>query len=82
MPIPFEQIKDSALNLDINSRANLAQILLKSLDDLSDTENDEIWLAEAERRQRETLDGKAQLHNREEVFRHVADLLNERVFIP
>lgn len=75
MSIPFDQIKSGALNLDLNSRATLARILLESLDETSEAENEALWLDEAERRQREVLTGAAQMRDGEEVFRRVAAAL-------
>jgi hypothetical protein len=75
MSIPFDQIKDSALNLDLNARATLARLLLESLDELSEAENDALWLDEAERRQREVLAGEARLRDGEEACRRVVAVL-------
>ena len=47
------QIEEAALNLDAQSRANLAEKLLRSLDDLSEAESDALWAEEAERRDAE-----------------------------
>jgi hypothetical protein len=58
MALPFDQIKEEALNLDLDSRANLARELLRSLDDMSDAENERLWLDEAERRQTEIRAGR------------------------
>lgn len=75
MSVQFDQIKNGALNLDLNSRATLARILLESLDEMSEAENEALWLDEAERRQREVLTGAAQMCDGEEVFRRVAAAL-------
>lgn len=75
MSILFDQIKDSALNLDLNSRTALARLLLDSLDELSEAENDTLWLDEAERRQREVLAGEEGLLDGEEVFSRVTSAL-------
>lgn len=47
------QIEEAALNLDAQSRADLAEKLLRSLDDLSEAESDALWAEEAERRDAE-----------------------------
>jgi putative addiction module component (TIGR02574 family) len=44
------QLVAEALKLDPQDRAEVAQKLLESLDDLSEAELDALWLAEAERR--------------------------------
>jgi hypothetical protein len=75
MSIPYEQLKDSALNLDLNARANLARLLLESLDELSEAENEALWLDEAERRQQEVAAGTAKLRDGGEVFQRVAESL-------
>jgi len=49
----LNQIEEAALNLDAQSRANLAEKLLRSLDDLSEAESDALWAEEAERRDAE-----------------------------
>lgn len=49
----LNQIEEAALNLDARSRANLAEKLLRSLDDLSEVESDALWAEEAERRNAE-----------------------------
>ena len=58
MALPFDTIKEEALNLDLDARATLARELLLSLDDLSDAENERLWLDEAERRQAEFREGR------------------------
>ena len=47
------ELEDEALRLDPRSRARLAERLLGSLDDLAEAEIEELWLDEAERRERE-----------------------------
>lgn len=75
MSMPFEQIKNSALSLDLASRADLARILLESLDEPSDAETDALWLEEAERRRQEVSAGAARLRDGDEVFRRIAAML-------
>jgi len=57
----FEEIRTEALDLDLDSRATLARILLESLEDVSEDENKRLWLDEAERRQAEVREGSVQL---------------------
>jgi hypothetical protein len=61
MALPFERIKQEALDLDLDSRAALARELLLSLEELSDAENERLWLDEAERRQAEVQAGRVTL---------------------
>lgn len=46
----FQKLQKEVLQLDSRSRAKLAEKLLASLDDLSESEAQELWLAEAEKR--------------------------------
>ncbi|HYU33200.1 MAG TPA: addiction module protein [Thermoanaerobaculia bacterium] len=57
----FEKVREQALNLDLDARAALARALLESLEDLSEAENESLWLAEAERRQQEVREGRVKL---------------------
>jgi putative addiction module component (TIGR02574 family) len=47
------ELENEALRLDPRSRARLAERLLGSLDDLAESEIEELWLDEAERREKE-----------------------------
>jgi hypothetical protein len=46
----IEELQAEALKLDAGARARLAQLLLESLEHLSDEENSRLWTDEAERR--------------------------------
>lgn len=46
----IEELEAQALKLDPRARARLAGKLLKSLEELSDEENTQLWAEEAERR--------------------------------
>ncbi len=46
----IDAIEVEALKLDPQARARLAERLLRSLEVLSDEENDRLWVEEAERR--------------------------------
>jgi hypothetical protein len=48
-----EEIEAEALKLDPKARARLAEKLLESLEDLSESENARLWADEAERRDAE-----------------------------
>jgi hypothetical protein len=48
--VTIDELMREALALDPSSRAHIAHELLNSLDELSEAEVDELWLAEAARR--------------------------------
>ena len=72
MPRKLEDVEEEALELKLDDRAALAAKLLGSLEGLSEAENERLWLAEAERRQREIQSGQVEAQPGEEVFRRVA----------
>jgi hypothetical protein len=57
----IQTIEQEALHLPIEYRARLAEKLLLSLDALSETEIEKLWLAEAQRRAAEIDAGLVQL---------------------
>jgi len=65
----IEQVEAEALKLDPRARAELAEKLLRSLDDLSDPEIEQLWAEEAVRRDAELDSGEASLRDAEDVFR-------------
>ena len=71
----LKQIKDEALHLPEEERADLAQKLLLSLDTPSQGEIEADWLAEAHRRARELDEGITQPIPAEEVRRKAQALL-------
>lgn len=46
----FKTVEAQALTLPVAQRALLAQLLLASLDDIEECENERLWLAEAQHR--------------------------------
>ena len=75
MPMTQKKIETEALNLDIQARAELAGKLLKSLDEPSVPEIEQLWLEEAERRLNEYRAGKVRGVPANEVFqRAIAEL--------
>ena len=64
-----EQVENEALNLKPEARAELAEKLLKSLEDLSDEEIERLWAEEAVHRDAEVDSGKASMRNAEDVLR-------------
>ena len=67
-------IERSALRLPKPDRAHLVHLLLDSLDDLSETDIQELWLNEARRRADEIDSGKVKLVNSEDFERQVQAL--------
>lgn len=65
----FEELEAAVLSLDLKGRARLAERLLKSLESLTEEENDRLWAEEAERRDRSLDNGTAKGRPAEEVFR-------------
>lgn len=72
MPRKLEDVEEEALELKLDDRAALAAKLLRSLEGLSEAENERLWLAEAERRQREIQGGHVDALPGEEVLRRAA----------
>ena len=62
------EIEKQLLKLDVRSRAKVAQMLLRSLDELSDEENDLLWAQEALRRHEEVLKSNAKLRPTDKVI--------------
>ncbi len=58
-----------ALKLPPGERATLAKRLIASLDELSDAQNEQLWLDEADRRYREYKSGNLSSRLAEEVLR-------------
>ncbi len=70
-----EQVETEALKLDPEARARLAEKLLRSLDDLSDQDIQQLWAEEAVRRDAE-LDSRAPMRDAEDVFRDARSRLS------
>jgi putative addiction module component (TIGR02574 family) len=64
----FKDIVAEVLDLPLRARAELASELLDSLDDLSEEENEQLWIEEAERRFAEYKAGRIDTVPAEEVF--------------
>jgi putative addiction module component (TIGR02574 family) len=58
MSTDFPKIEEGALRLPSEERARLAERLIASLDDLTDAENEKLWLDEAERRMQAHREGR------------------------
>ena len=59
----LEELKSEALKLTPEARAKLAQVLLESLEDLSEAEIERLWVEEAIRRDKEVDAGKVPLRS-------------------
>jgi putative addiction module component (TIGR02574 family) len=59
MSTSFEEMVAEAMKLPLRDRVRLAQQLASSLDDRVESNVEELWLAEAERRLEELRTGKA-----------------------
>ncbi len=71
----FVTIETEALNLPLQERAKLAQRLLKSLDEVSEAEAEQLWLDVATRRAEEIDQGLVRLVSAEELENRVQALL-------
>ena len=71
-----EQVESEALKLKPEARAELAQKLLKSLEDLSDEEIEGLWVKEAVRRDAELDSGSATMRDAEDVFKDARSRLS------
>lgn len=65
----IEELEAEVLKLKPSLRARLADKLLRSLEALSDSENEHLWAQEALRREQELEAGTVSLRSAEEVFR-------------
>ena len=64
-----EQVESEALKLKPQARAELAEKLLRSLEDLPEEEIERLWVREAIRRDAELDSGAASMRDAEDVFR-------------
>jgi len=72
----IEQVENEALKLKPEARAELAQKLLRSLEDLSEEEIEQLWVKEAVRRDSELDSGSATMRDAEDVFRDARSRLS------
>ena len=70
----IQQVEAEALKLKPQARAELAEKLLKSLEDLSEDEIERLWAAEAVRRDAEIDSGIASMRDAEDVFRDAENI--------
>jgi len=64
-----EELEAQALKLDHKSRARLAERLLVSVDELSEQESEQLWAAEAQRRDAQMDADPGSSRPADEVFR-------------
>lgn len=69
-------IEQSALGLPKPERAHLVHLLLDSLDAPSETETQDVWLSEAQRRADEIDAGKVNLVSSEQLEQQVPSFFN------
>lgn len=72
----IEQVENEALKLKPEARAELAQKLLRSLEDLSEEEIEQLWVEEALRRDAELDSASATMRDAEDVFRDARSRLS------
>ena len=63
------EVEAAALAMEASARAKLAELLLRSLEDVSDEEIARLWAEEALRRDEELDSGNATARDAEDVFR-------------
>jgi putative addiction module component (TIGR02574 family) len=71
----FEKVTVEALALPAQSRAELAEMLIQSLDEKEDSEIKSAWLAEIYRRDQEIRSGKSVTRPAAEVLKEARELL-------
>ena len=75
MPSKIKEIEEEALRLSSYERAQLAEHLIISLDDVEDPEAERLWIEEAERRYQEYKQGKIKAKPAEMVFKEARSKL-------
>ena len=71
----FEKITSETLSLPTEERAELAEILIQSLDEKEDEDIRSAWLPEIRKRDREIRSGKAVLKPVDQVLREAREQL-------
>ena len=67
----LDELTKEVLDLPLDQRAELAERLLESLDQLTPEELEQVWAAEAERRYRGFKNGKVEAYDGTEVHRQI-----------
>ena len=73
MPNTFEQLAEQSMNLPVESRARLVDLLVESFDADALTEIDQLRLSEAKRRRDEVRAGNVKTIPGDEALRSVRD---------
>jgi len=73
----FKKIEHSALELDKKRRAELAKLLIKSLDEEVDTGIEQAWIDEVTRRKEEIKSGRVSPVSGEEVHKTARNILKK-----
>jgi hypothetical protein len=71
MPLTVQQLETELFNLDLNTRAHMAEKLILSIDAPNEAENLKLWVEEAERRLTDLHSGKAREYPVDEVLQSV-----------
>jgi len=71
LDMTINEVEAAALSLDLSGQAALAEKLLRSLEDLSQEEIEQLWADEALRRDQELDAGTAKARDGEEVLREL-----------
>ena len=75
MPPNLKECETQALKLPPKERAILAEHLIASLDSLDDSENEHLWLEEADRRYQEYKKGNISARPAEDVLREARSVI-------
>jgi putative addiction module component (TIGR02574 family) len=75
LTVKIDALEKEVLRLPAKERARLADLLLSSLDELSESDLERVWLAEAQRRAEQIDSGATQLIPFEEVDKKARSLL-------
>jgi putative addiction module component (TIGR02574 family) len=75
MPLKVKEIEEEAFRLPFHDRAQLAECLIRSLDEEEDPEAERLWLEETERRYQEYKEGKVKTKPAELVFKEARSKL-------
>jgi putative addiction module component (TIGR02574 family) len=69
MSTQFDRVVADAMKLPVRDRVRLAQQLVSTIDDQSESEVEELWFQQAERRLEELRSGKVEGIDADEAFR-------------
>ena len=73
----FKIVRDSALNLDVKQRAELARQLLISLDEESDEDVEQAWIEEINRRKAQVEAGEVNMIDAGQVLHNARELIKK-----